>query len=127
WLVVVGLAVAQKLGQLRGERLARRQLLFLVEDVRALLQLRDVGGRLVVGRDRLAHLPAVALACLLQLLRVDVGTEDSAQPVAERERGAWTRRERHVVRHRGPEADGREAGPAAGVVEDADDPRRTLV
>src|SRR5207237_10255071 len=79
WRVVVGLAVAQKLGQLRGERLARRQLLFLVEDVRALLELRDVGCRLVVGRDRLAHRPAVALACLLQLLRVDVGTEDPTQ------------------------------------------------
>ena len=86
-----------------------------------------VRGGLLVRRDRLAHLLAVALRRFLELGRVDLRPEDVAEPLAERERSARAGRERHVVRHRRPEANGCDVRAVARVVEHADDPGRPFV
>ena len=56
------LALAEEARQLGGERVARRQLALVLELVGAALELLDVGGRVLVGGDRLAHLLDVGLA-----------------------------------------------------------------
>src|SRR5204862_273161 len=70
------LPVAQEARQLRGERLAGRDLLLVVEDLRALLELGDVGGGLVVGCNRFADLLAVALRGFVELAGLDRRAED---------------------------------------------------
>ena len=72
-VAVLGVALAQEARQLGGERVARRQVLVLleVELVGAALELRDVGRRLLVGGDRLGHLLGVGLLRLGELGRVD--------------------------------------------------------
>ena len=125
--LVLLLALAQVARQLGGERLAGRQIFGRLEHVDAPLELLDVRRRLRVGRDRLAHLLAVLLRRLLELVEVDVDAQQLAEASHERERGARARRERDVVRHRRPEAHRRDARLAAGVVHDADDAGRALV
>src|SRR5205814_7470523 len=110
-----------------GERLAGRDLLLVVEDLRALLELGDVGGSLVVGRNRFADLLAVALRGFVELAGLDRRAEDVTEALAERERGARAGRQRHVVRHGSPQRDGRDVGDVARVVQDADDPGRPRV
>jgi hypothetical protein len=93
----------------------------------SLRELLDVGLRLLVCRHRGAHLLGERLARFAQLLRVDRDVEEPSEPFAERLGGARVRRQRDVVGHRRPQAGGREACDAAGVVEHADDPRGPLV
>ncbi len=92
---------------------ARGQVVRGLEHVDAPLELLDVGGRLGVGGDGLAHLLAVLVGRLLELGDVDVDAQQLAEAAHERERGARARRERHVVRHGRPEAD-RRARPPGG-------------
>ena len=70
-VAVLALALTQKPRQLGGERVAGGDVELLLELVGALLELLDVGRRLRVRRDRLAHLLGVALGRLLELGRVD--------------------------------------------------------
>src|SRR5437667_9721040 len=121
-------ALAQEARQLGSEGIARRKLAFLLlERVDAPLELLDVGRRLLVRGDRLADLLLVALRRLLELLDVDLEADQAAEPLAERNRRPWARRQRDVVRNRRPKARGGNVYLAAGVVENADDPGRALV
>ena len=54
--------------------------------------------------DRLAHLELVGVGRPLEVGEVERGAEQRRQALAERVRGLWAGRERHVVRHRRPEA-----------------------
>ena len=126
WLAVLAVPLAQEARELGGQRLARRDVL-LVELVRPPLEILDIGLRVRVGGDRPGHLLGVALGGLTQLLDVDLDPEDVAEPLAESERGARARRQRDVVRHRGPKARRRELALLARVMEDAHDPRRAFV
>src|SRR5205085_4270554 len=126
--VLLLLALPQEARQLGGERLAGGDLALVVDElVDALLELGNVCGRVGVGGDGLADLLAVLLGRLLELLHVDVDVEQLAEAADERERGARARRERDVVRDGRPEADRRNTGFAARVVDDADDSRRAFV
>src|SRR5919199_5182472 len=98
---VVLLALAQVARQLGGDRVARGDVELDPELVASLLELLDVGLRLRVGGDGLAHLLAVRLRRLLQLGRVDRRPEQLAQPPAERERRTRAGGERDVVRDGG--------------------------
>src|SRR5215208_4085664 len=74
--VVVLLALAQKAGQLGGQRLARGDVQLVVcRRIDAALELLDVGRRVRVGSDRLAHLLRVLLARLVELRRVELHAE----------------------------------------------------
>ena len=75
-----------------------------------------LGGHLV---DEL--LPLVGLLGQVGQRHLDV--EHLLDPVQQRERRLRVRRLRHVVRDRRPERDRRDAGPHAGVLQDADDAR----
>src|SRR5262249_52453136 len=96
-------ALAQEAGQLGGGRRARRGG-GVVDLVAAALELLDVGGRLFVGRDRLAHLVDVRLGGLVQLRRVDLCPEQVGKAGAENRCRLRARRERDVVRNSCPQA-----------------------
>ncbi len=102
-LAVALLALAQETRQLGGERLPRGELALTLELVGAALELVDVGRRVLVGCDRLAHLLQVDAACLLELGRVERHVEQRRQPVTERLGGARRRGQRDVVGNRRPE------------------------
>jgi hypothetical protein len=90
----------------------------------------DVGGRLLVARDRLADLADIRLRRLVQLGGVDLGAEQVGEPAAQGGGRLRTRRERDVVRHGGPEARGRDVRALASVMDDArrcrSDPRNAM-
>ena len=112
------LALAQEARQLGRERVARRDVLRLVlELVGAALELLDVGGRLLVGRDRLAHLLDVDSSASSSSLVSIRSPSSSASRSHERPRRARGRRQRDVVRHGGPEARRGDARRAARVVQ----------
>ena len=124
------LPLAEEARQLRGERLAARELAALgerLDRVGTLLELLDVGLRVRIGRDRLAHLGRVLRLRLVELVHVDRCPEQVAEACAEGLGRAGARSERDVVRHGRPEAHRPQLGGAARVVENADDPRRPLV
>src|SRR4051812_11403457 len=114
---VAALALAEEARELGGDRLAgdvvSRDL------VGALLELLDIRRGLLVGGDGLAHLLRVLVRGGLELARVDRGAEQRAKPIAERECRARARRERHVMRNRGPQTDGGNSAAVEGVVKDA--------
>jgi hypothetical protein len=92
-LLFLLVALAQEARQLGRERVARRQILFLAEQIDAAFELLDVRGGVGVGRDRFAHLLAVLVGRRLEVLGVDVELHQLAEAVDERERGARARRE----------------------------------
>src|SRR5439155_26049365 len=97
-LVAAAFALTQEARELGGKRLAGRKTFVVVEELRPLLQLGDICGRLVVRRNRFADLFAVELRRLIELARVDLGAQDVAQTLAERERGPRARGKGDVVR-----------------------------
>src|SRR5439155_2090349 len=121
------LVVAEEAGELRGECVAGRNVELLAQRVAAILELPDVGLRLLVLGDGLAHLALVRLGRALEVAEVEAGTQQLRQTGAERESGSGARRKRGIVGHGGPQAGRGEPFAPAGVVEDADDPRGSLV
>ena len=124
---VATLALAQEPRQLRCEGVTGGKLLLVVQQLGTLAR----APRRTRPSRRRTRPPRSPARCSAptppRAPRYRSHTEHVAQPLAERERGARARRERDVVRDRRPEADGRDARAAAGVVEDPDDSRRALV
>ena len=92
----------------------------LLERAHVLDDLVVLVGHLVDGLD-----PVVGL--LRQRAERHGQLEDLLDPLQQRHGGPRRRRLRDVVRHGGPEADRRQPGLHAGVLEDAEDPGRALV
>ena len=65
--LLAGFSLAQEPRQLRGERFAGRQVLLVVDQLGALLELCDVRRRLLVGCDRLADLLGIPLGRVVEL------------------------------------------------------------
>src|SRR5438046_5821005 len=124
---VATLTLAQEARELRCQRLARREVLLVLEQLSTLLELVDVRLCLVVGRDRFGHLLAVALRGLLELGRIDLRPEYAAETLTQRQRGTRARRERDVVRDGGPQTDRRNVGAVASIVEHTHDAGRSFV